>query len=225
MCGRFTLSTPADQIARLFDLSDIPSFEKRYNIAPTQDVPVCRELGDGSPTRKVSPLHWGLVPFWADDRKIGNRMINARGETVANKPAFRAAFKYRRCLVPADGFYEWKKENGGKQPYLIKRSDDAPFAFAGVWEQWSDEDNQKLESFSIITCDAADWLSELHDRMPVILPSDKFDFWLSPDNEDYDALQDLLQPWAMGDAMEYFPVSKDVNRPQNDRPEVVEPIG
>ena len=224
MCGRFTLSTPADEIARLFDLSDVPTIEQRYNIAPTQDVPVCRLMGDEAPSRKLDELHWGLVPFWADDEKIGNRMINARGETVADKPAFRAAFKYRRCLIPADGFYEWKKEEGAKQPYLIKRRDQKPFAFAGLWEQWSDEDNEKLESFTIITCEAADWLIDLHDRMPVIVPPDQFEFWLDTDNEDYDALEDLLEPWRRGDEMEFFPVSKEVNRPQNDRPEVVEPI-
>jgi putative SOS response-associated peptidase YedK len=221
MCGRFTLATSSDEIADLFDVSDLPEIKPRYNIAPTQDVPVCRVDDD---RRGVAELHWGLVPFWADEKKIGNRMINARGETVANKPAFRAAFKYRRCLIPADGFYEWKKEQGGKQPYRIRRKDDAPFAFAGLWEQWSDEDNEKLESFTIITCDAADWISDLHGRMPVILERDHFDFWLDTENEDYDALEDLLVPYDRADLMTYEPVSRDVNSPSNDRAELIEPL-
>ena len=222
MCGRFTLATSADEIADLFDVSDLPDLKPRYNIAPTQDVPVCR-VAEGR--REVSELHWGLVPFWADDKKIGNRMINARGETAASKPAFRAAFKYRRCLIPADGFYEWKKEADGKQPYRIRRKDNAPFAFAGLWEQWSDEDNQKLESFTIITCDAADWVEDLHSRMPVILDRDNFGFWLDTNNEDYDALEELLVPYPRADLMTYEPVSRDVNSPANDRAELIEPLG
>ena len=222
MCGRFTLATSAEDIANLFDLSDVPELTARYNIAPTQDVPVCRAVEDRG--RTLDDLRWGLVPFWADEKKIGNRMINARGETVADKPAFRAAFKYRRCLIPADGFYEWKTEDGGKQPYRIHRVDDAPFAFAGLWEQWSDEQNQKLESFTIITCDAATWLEDLHGRMPVILDPDDFGFWLDPDNEDWAALEDLLVPYPREDLMTYDPVSTDVNSPGNDRPELIAPI-
>ena len=222
MCGRFTLATSAEDIAKLFDLGDVPSLQARYNIAPTQDVPVCRMPDDDD--RRLDELHWGLVPFWADDKKIGNRMINARGETVADKPAFRAAFKYRRCLIPADGFYEWKKEGDSKQPYRIHRRDNAAFAFAGLWEQWSDEDNHKLESFTIITCDAADWLSDLHGRMPVILEPDHFDLWLDPASEDYEALDDLLVPYEREDLMTYDRVSRDVNSPANDRPDLIAPI-
>lgn len=221
MCGRFTLATSADEIADLFDVGDVPDLRPRYNIAPTQDVPVCR-VHEGA--RGVAELRWGLVPFWADDEKIGNRMINARGETVSEKPAFRAAFKYRRCLIPADGFYEWKKEDDGKQPYRIRRRDGAPFAFAGLWEQWSDEDNQKLETFTIITCEAADWVRDLHSRMPVILEPDHFELWLDHDRVEYAALDELLVPYDREDLMTYEAVSRDVNSPSNDRSELIEPI-
>lgn len=223
MCGRFTLATPPDQIAELFDVPEVPSVEARYNIAPTQDVPVCRQPGPGA-TRQIDLLRWGLVPFWADDLKIGNRMINARSETASSKPAYRTAFKRRRCLVPATGFFEWKKENGGKQPYLFRREDGAPFAFAGLWEHWSDDETGEVaETFTILTCAANELVAPVHKRMPVVLRPDDFGFWLDPSNDDVAALDELAGPWPPA-GFEAYPVSRDVNSPRNDNATLVEPL-
>lgn len=235
MCGRYTLSSPADLIADLFGLAETPALAPRYNIAPTQEAPVVRVLeatgGDDESAgrRQLDLLRWGLVPGWADDPKIGNRMINARSESVATKPSFRQSFKRRRCLVVADGFYEWTKVPGGKQPYRLHRRDSKPFAFAGLWDRWFDraggggDDPQPLDTFTILTSDAAPEIAAIHHRMPVILDPADFDLWLDPTVADRERLEELLTPRG-GDLLEAYPVSKLVNSPANDVPECIRPV-
>jgi putative SOS response-associated peptidase YedK len=165
MCGRYTLKTPANVLAEQFQIDEYPSsMNASYNIAPTQEVAAVIE-GEGK--RKLEMLHWGLIPSWADDPSVGNRMINARGETVSTKPSFRKAFRNHRCLVLADGFYEWQKTANGKQPYYIRMEDGSPFAFAGLWESW--QNGTEIRSATIITTDANDVVGPIHNRMPVIL--------------------------------------------------------
>ncbi len=192
MCGRFTLTDPDQDLAVQFNLPDIPDMQPRYNIAPTQPVAAVR-VSPASMVREMALLHWGLIPFWAKDRKIGNRMINARSETVAEKPAFRAAFKRRRCLVAADGFYEWQKQDGGKQPYYIRRHDGRPFAIAGLWESWKSEDEAVIESCTLLTTTPNELIRPLHNRMPVILHPKDYDLWLDLETE-MTALQPLFLP-------------------------------
>jgi putative SOS response-associated peptidase YedK len=223
MCGRYTLSSPGDEIALLFDLQELIPFPPRYNLAPTQEAAVVRVTAPGEP-RRLDLLKWGFIPYWAKEASIGNRMINARAESVAEKPAYRFSFKKKRCLIPADGFYEWKAEGRAKQPYLIRRKDRKPFAFAGLWSTWKDpERDQPVETFTILTTDANDLVRPLHDRMPVILLKDEFDLWLDPKVEDAARLQPLLGP-APGDDWETVPVSRAVNRPSYDAPDCIEPL-
>jgi putative SOS response-associated peptidase YedK len=172
--------------------------------------------------RELSLLRWGLIPFWAEDPKIGYSTINARAETVATKPSFREAVKKRRCLVVADGFYEWQKTDGQKQPYLIHLKDNSPFAFAGLWERWK-RGEQAIESCSIIVTEPNAVLEPIHDRMPVILSPDDYGLWLDPDVEDGKRLQSLLRPYPP-DEMEAYPISTLVNNPGNDQQECVEPV-
>ena len=195
MCGRFTLRTPSEKVAELFRLLRAPILEPRCNIAPTQPVAAVRNKSD-TDNRECVPLVWGLIPSWSKDPRIGSRMINARAETVANKPAFRAAFKRRRCLIPADGFYEWQQVGARKkkQPFWIGLQDERLFAFAGLWECWTGSDGSELESCTIITCEPNELLAPLHNRMPVILPPDDFERWLSP-TESPGELQSLLIPY------------------------------
>src|SRR5262245_35107324 len=174
MCGRFTLATSRAQLADLFRLAGGPELPLRYNIAPTQPVPVVRAAGDG---RALALARWGLIPRWATDPAIGNRLINARSETVAEKPSFRDAFRKRRCLIPATGFYEWAKTAGGKQPYHFRLLDGRPFAFAGLWERW-DRGGEPVESCTILTTAANAVVRPVHERMPVILPAEAFAAWL-----------------------------------------------
>ncbi len=219
MCGRFTLRTPAAQIAKYFNTSAQREWQLalRYNIAPTQTVPIVRQSGDG---RELALLKWGLIPSWAKDNKIAASLINARAETVAEKPAFRAAFKRRRCLVPADGYYEWKKIDAKtKQPYFIRRRDDQLFAFAGLWEHW-EKGSEPVETFTIITTDANPLTQSVHDRMPVILNPDEFDLWLDPEFEGKEHLQSLLKPYD-DNLLTMYPVSRTVNSPKNDSPECI----
>ena len=193
----------------------LPIFTPRYNIAPTQQVLAIRQRGE---VREAVELQWGLIPSWADDPKIGNRLINARADTVATKPAFRQAFKRRRCLILADGFYEWQKVGKAKQPYLIHRPDDQPFAFAGLWERWKGND-LVIESCTIITTEANDTLQPLHDRMPVILDEQDHDRWLDSDAD----AEALLRP-APDELLETYPVSTQVNKPAQAGPELIERI-
>jgi len=218
MCGRFTLRTRLVELleAFLIDEQNSPPLIARYNIAPTQSVFAVRERPDeGKPSREAVVLRWGLIPSWAADPAIGNRMINARAETLAAKPAFRTALKKRRCLVAADGFYEWKTEGKVKQPYFIHFRDDRPFAFAGLWDRWEGPDRSNIESCTLITTDANDLLRPLHDRMPVIIRPEDYAKWLSPAEQDVITVMPVLQPYS-GDDLEAFPVSRSVNSPSHD---------
>ena len=222
MCGRFTLRTPPQALASLFDLPEAPPVEPRYNIAPSQPVLVVR-LHPQTGQREFTFLTWGLVPFWAKDVKIGYRMINARAETVAEKPAFRAAYKYRRCIVPADGFYEWQKRDGGKQPYFIRMKDDRPFGIAGLWERWESPDGSVVESCTLLTTEPNERLRPLHNRMPVILAPEDYEPWLDVQGASPLVLQALLKPYPASQ-MEAYPVSTYVNSPRQEGPACVEPL-
>ncbi len=217
MCGRFTLRTPTDILMEAFDVSEMPDFPLRYNIAPTTDIVGLRSA-EGQ--REVAILRWGLVPFWAKEPTIGSRMINARSESVAEKPAFRNSFKKRRCLILADGYYEWQKVGAKKQPYLIHRADDRPFAMAGLWDTWSKSD-PPLESCTIITTSANSITRNVHDRMPVILEEADLDAWLDPENKDEGFLQRLLVPNEQ-QPLRVDPVSTYVNSVRNQGPRCVE---
>ncbi len=218
MCGRYTLKTPVNALAEWFDLDDYPSsLTPSYNVAPTQEVAAILEEGE---ERKLETFRWGLIPSWAKDPSIGNKMINARAETVSEKPSFRSAFKKRRCLIVADGFYEWQKTDGGKQPFHIKLSDSSPFAFAGLWETW-DKDGEEIRSCSIITTDANYLMNEIHHRMPVILHPENYGVWLDSGFEEKETLMDLLKPYP-SDQMEAYAVSRRVNKPSNNEPSVLE---
>lgn len=220
MCGRFTLSYKANELQLAFDLKEVPEeWQPRYNLAPTQPIAAVLD----AEKRKLEFLYWGLVPSWAKDVSIGSKMINARAETVAEKPSFRAAFQRRRCLILADGFYEWKKfqqKNVASQPYYIKRKDSAPFAFAGLWEIWQSPDGGELWSGTIITCPANEMIQSIHPRMPVIL--DKTNMWQWLQAENPGKAQQMLVPYDP-DQMEMYPVSRGVNNPQKDSPECIEP--
>ncbi len=219
MCGRFTLRSNPRQIASVFGLDSVSDLSPRYNIAPTQDVAAVR-LNQGSDRRELILLHWGLIPSWAKDAKFGNRTINARAETIAEKPAFRSAFAHRRCLIVADGFYEWQKVGGTKQPFYIHRQDDECFAFAGLWESWK-ADGQEIESCTIITTAANDLMEPIHDRMPVILAAEDYAIWLDGKFKNKTALQDLLKP-CDPNLLEVYPISTVVNNPRNESPQCLE---
>ena len=222
MCGRFHLDTPIEDIARVFglpDVSHLPGLTPRYNIAPTQTVHAVRER-DGA--RELASLRWGLVPHWAKDEGIGLKAINARSETADEKPAFRQAFAKRRCIIPASGFYEWKKTLDGKQPMCTRMHDDAVFGMAGLWETWRSGDAPALETCTILTCPANDALRDIHERMPVILPPGGFAPWLD-ESTGADALKALLRPLP-DDTVRFYPVARRVNNVRNDGPDLVEPI-
>ncbi len=220
MCGRFTLRTPAHALAEAFGVPERPNLAPRYNIAPTQAVAAVRRADGG---RELVMLRWGLIPAWAKDAVIGNRMINARAETVADKPAFRAAFRHRRCLIAADGFYEWRKTGGGaKQPYHIRLESGAPFAIAGLWERWRPPDGEAVESCTLITTAANALLAPIHDRMPVIVGPEDYDAWLDPEPPSAGALTALLRPYP-ADRMSAFAVSRVVNDPRNDTEACIAP--
>lgn len=221
MCGRFTLVTPGESLAVQFDLPAAPQMAPRYNIAPTQPVAVVRVNDAGQ--RELAHVHWGLIPAWAKDPGMGARMINARSETVAEKPAFRAAFKYRRCLVPADGFYEWQKLNGKKQPIYIRAQDGGVLAIAGIWERWMSPDGSEIESCSLLTTGPNELLQPIHDRMPVIISPADYEAWLDPQAQQAAALQPLLRPYPAA-LMTTYPVSLLVNSPYNDSVECIRPL-
>jgi putative SOS response-associated peptidase YedK len=223
MCGRFTLATPEQDIAQQFSLTDVPHLAPRYNIAPTQPVAAVRLKREGG-GRELVMLHWGLIPFWADDPKIGNRMINARAETVEEKPSFRNAFRRRRCLVLADGFYEWKKQNGWKQPYYVRMEDGRPFAFAGLWEFWKDDETETaIESCTLLTTQPNGVVRPIHARMPVILQPRDYALWLDVDTTDIERLKGILTPYP-AEGMDAYPVSRRVNKPAHEGPELIEPL-
>ncbi|MFC7046239.1 SOS response-associated peptidase [Halobacteriaceae archaeon GCM10025711] len=217
MCGRFSLFTPAGDLAERFDATPTRAFEPRYNVAPGDDVAVIRNDAPAV----IDELEWGLIPHWVEDPDDWSKPINARGETVAEKPSFRDAFDRRRCLVLADGFYEWQERpRGPKQPYRVVLGEDDPFAMAGLWEEWSSNDDVR-RTVTIVTTDANDLMAPIHDRMPVVLAPDEEDRWLAAD--DPGELQGLLDPYD-GEDMHAHPVSTAVNDPSNDRPGVVEPV-
>jgi len=222
MCGRFSLELPAKTIAEFFLAHNLRDVKPRYNIAPTQQVLAIFRDVEQPETNEAGSFSWGLVPFWADDIRIGAKMINARGETLRQKPSFRAAFKYRRCLIPVSGFYEWQRLGKAKQPWYFRPAEDGvPFAFAGLWEQWSGAAGEELWSCTIITTEANALMAEIHHRMPVILPREHFDQWLDPAEQDSKQLEPLLEP-CPPEWMTAYPVSTYVNRNSNEGPRCIE---
>ncbi len=222
MCGRYTLTVDASMLATLFDLEPLFELTPRYNIAPSQPVPIVR-VGAGR-DREWATVRWGLIPSWAKDAKIGNTLINARAETAADKPSFRSAFKHHRCLVPADGFFEWAKTPTGKLPHHIRFMDRRPFAFGGLWERWTPPDGVPVESCTILTTRPSRLIAPLHDRMPVIIPPERFDDWIAPGPLGPDGAEAMLLPHP-AEGMEAVPVGATVNSPRNDDPRCVEPLG
>jgi putative SOS response-associated peptidase YedK len=221
MCGRYTLFEADTILSRDFGAPISLDLPPRYNIAPTQQILAVRQSA-GRESREAVLLRWGLIPGWAKDPSIGNRMINARAETVGEKPAFRSAFRSRRCLVPSSGFYEWKKEEGRKQPFFIRPRGRSSFAFAGLWELWRGPEGSLVESCTLITTEANELISNLHDRMPVILPPSKYALWLDPGVSDGTRLIPLLRPYPAQE-MEAFPVEAIVNNPKMDEPRCIAP--
>jgi len=221
MCGRFALSVRAGDLEKAFAGFAFPAaYAPRYNIAPTQ--PVLAIPNDG--LQRADFFLWGLIPSWAKDPSLASRLINARGESLAEKPAFRSAFKYRRCLIPASGFYEWAARPGtkAKTPYFIRLKNGEPFAFAGLWEEWHASDGSAVRSCTIITTAANEWMAAIHNRMPVILPREEYGTWLEPAPQMPERLKRLIRPFP-AEQMEMYPVSPLVNNPTNDRLECLTP--
>jgi len=219
MCGRFALKIPVQTLMALFDFIPTTATVPRYNIAPSQPVLIVRQEMS---KRKGLLVRWGLVPSWAKDPAIGNRMINTRSETIASKPAFRDAYRYRRCLIPADGFYEWRKQGKQKQPYFIYRVDKQPLGLAGLWEHWQDAHGNELETCTILTTSANETIKPLHERMPVIVETEGWQSWLNPDTP-AELLEGLLRPGAEG-ILETHPVDSRMNRPDVDDAKCLEPL-
>jgi len=228
MCGRFVSSSPPDELAKYFDVEAVSEavLEPSYNVAPSQDIYVVVETGG---VRRLDTFHWGLVPFWAKDPSTGNKMINARAESIAEKNAYKRSFQKRRCIIPVDGFYEWKKVPGQKvkQPYFIHREDGEPMAFAGLWEIWRpaddvDRTSDPLRSCTIITGQPNEKIAEIHDRMPVMLPPSAWSAWLDPANDDLETLGKLLVP-APASLLALHPVRRDVNNVRENRPDLIDP--
>ncbi len=226
MCGRYTLTTPPELIADHFGVEGDPTFAPRWNVAPTQEAAVIRVPAPGE-KRRLDLLRWGLVPAWADDPSIGNRMINARAETAAEKPSFKRSLQKQRCLVLADGFYEWRKEGKIKHPTWIHRTDGRPFALAGLWAGWRPKgappEELKLLTFTILTTTPNELMRPIHDRMPVILAPEDYDLWLDPAVVDPARVVPLLRP-APESGFETREVSRAVNSPAHDAPDCVAPI-
>ncbi|MGF9891617.1 SOS response-associated peptidase [Priestia megaterium] len=221
MCGRFSLTTDIAELQEQFnfDYNGELAIGSRFNIAPSQQV---LTLGSNGGKRVGTTMKWGLVPYWADDIKIGYKMINARGESVDEKASFKKSFKSKRCLILADGFYEWKKEGKNKQPFRFVMKDERPFAFAGLWEQWN-KGEEPLYTCTIITTKPNEVTKEVHDRMPVILEEDVYDLWLNPQMDDTEYLKSLLVPYS-AERMKMYPVSTVVNSPKNDVEECLAPL-
>jgi putative SOS response-associated peptidase YedK len=223
MCGRYRLARRKQIIEEHFDtVSGEEDWNPRHNIAPTQSVPVIRQRPK-EPSRELAMMRWGLIPSWAADSSGAAKMINARSETAATKPAFRDAFQSRRCLIPADGFYEWMRSGKVKQPYCFEVNDGELFAFAGLWERWKDPGGVWVKTCSILTTMANVVTSSIHDRMPVILDADSYDLWLDPGMRNVDAVSDLLKPYDAR-AMRCRPVSSRINQVANDDAECSAPV-
>jgi putative SOS response-associated peptidase YedK len=222
MCGRYRLSRRKQLVEEYFDSAGEEDWTPRYNVAPTQPVPIIRQ-NPKEPRRELSLVRWGLIPWWAKDPSGAATMINARSETAATKPAFRDALKFRRCLIPADGFYEWQKTGKTKQPYCFEVNDGQLFAFAGLWETWKDPNRTIVETCSILTTTPNAVTSAVHDRMPVILDPDCYDLWLDPGMRDMRAVSDMLKPFDAR-LMRSFPVSSRVNHVANDDAECSTPV-
>ena len=220
MCGRFTLSAPAEQLAQQFDLPAEPITVPRYNIAPTQPVAVVRANPE-TKAREWALTLWGLIPSWAKDPSIGNSLINARAETLATNRTFRDPFQRRRCLIVADGFYEWRRIGSERYPMFFRLRSRRPFVFAGVWDRWKPREGEPLVSCAIVTCPPNGLVAPIHDRMPVIVAPEARAYWLAADAEPAD-LTALLRPYPESE-MEAYPVSRLVNTPKNDTPECVQP--
>ena len=221
MCGRYSLTTPMEAVGRLFQVAERPNLKPRYNIAPSQDAPVVRAGEAGG--RGLESMRWGLIPSWAKEARIGYKMINARAETVAQKPEFRGAFRQRRCLVPADGFYEWRKLGKVKQPYRITLAEGGPFAFAGLWERWRAPDGQAVSSFTIITTEANRPLRPIHDRMPVILDPADYDAWLDTAGVGPEEAVRPLRPYP-DQRLAAVPIGTRINSPRNDDAACIVPL-
>jgi putative SOS response-associated peptidase YedK len=222
MCGRFTLTVDPSELKEAFPQFTFPEqYAPRYNIAPTQPI-----MAIPNDSKAMADFFvWGLIPSWAKDPEIGSRLINARAETLGEKPSFRGAYKYRRCLIPTDGFFEWKHETGSKvkTPYWIHLQSNQPFAFAGLWESWQSPDGGTIRSATIITTEPNSLMAQLHNRMPVILAPENYDQWLDPQPQKPEDLQKLLAPFPAKE-MTAYPVSMLVNSPANDRPEAIQAI-
>lgn len=222
MCGRLTQSLTAEALAALFEAIAVVDYDGgRFNVAPTQ--PLLVVVADAG-QRVIDTYRWGLIPSWAKDMEIGQKMINARAETVREKPSFRAPFKRQRCIVPADAFYEWQRAETTKVPHAIRRTDGKPLAFAGLWSSWYNRQTDvTIRSAAIITTEANELMQSIHDRMPVILTEETWEHWLDPEFDDGDALQGLLQP-CPSEWLEAYPVSRAVNSVRNDGPELLAPV-
>jgi putative SOS response-associated peptidase YedK len=221
MCGRFALTSSAETVAEQFSLEQPPLLAPRYNIAPTQPVAAIR-LSPHTGKRELALFSWGLIPSWAKDIKMGAKLINARSETVAEKPSFRASFKRRRCLIPADGFYEWKKDGKQKQPMYMHAINGRLWALAGLWETWIGAEGSEIDSCTILTTTPNELMESIHDRMPVILEPEDYDLWLKPGPNPDQGLH-LLRPYP-AEKMHAYPVSSWVNAPQNDGPRCIAPL-
>lgn len=220
MCGRFAQRSDPKRLAKEFKVAEVPEAEARYNVAPTQNILGVRTVSD---EREMTFFKWGLIPSWAKDATMGARLINARSETVQEKPSFREAFKQRRCIIPADGFYEWRREGGKKQPFFFRMRDERPFGFAGLWERWEGGEGRAINSCTILTTAANEVLRPVHDRMPVILHPDDYSLWLEGDERERALLGELLRPFPAEEMIGY-PVSPLVNSPGNKGAELIEEV-
>lgn len=219
MCGRYSITSPPEAIRRAFGYEDRPNFPARYNVAPTQPIPIVR-LDNGQ--RRFALVRWGLIPSWVKDPKAFTLLINARGDSVLDKPAFRNAMRRRRCLIPADGFYEWKQEGGRRQAYYVRLKSGEPFAFAGLWETWCGPNGEEMETAAILTTQANRTLAAIHERMPVMLSPDAFEMWLDCSRVDAETACALLAP-IPDRLIECYPVSAAVNKVANDDASLIEP--
>ncbi len=220
MCGRYLIISTPEAMRRLFGYPEQPNFPARYNVAPTQPIPIVR-LADGK--RQFALVRWGLIPAWVKDPRTFSLVLQARSDSVLDKPSFRNAMKRRRCLIPADGFYEWNEATKPRRPYVVRPRDGGPVAFAGLWECWIGPNGEEMETAAIITTDANKTLHPIHHRMPVVVPPEAFDVWLDCLNFDANAAADLLVP-APEDLFEAYEISLAVNRVANDHPGLLEPV-